>query len=132
MDYRKAIDEAMLYCATLPNLRCGLFIRTKVEYDIVRKLINDSYKNNFEMQPSHKGAGWTLTFTNGSVIYFMRFTNDANDGVCAPRLHMAYISEHIEQEVFNVIICPMMIPYQFRDIIKFIGTGECGNLKQTK
>lgn len=131
MDSRNAIDEAMLYCTTLPNLRCGLFICTEVEYDVVCELI-DGYKNNFEIKPSHKGAGWTLTFNNGSMIYIMRLTNDANDGVCAPRLHMVYISEHIEQEVFNVVVCPMLIPYQFRDVIKFIGIGECGNLKQTK
>ena len=50
MDYRKAIDEAMLYCTTLPNFRCGLFIRTEVEYDIVCDLIDDAYKNNFAMK----------------------------------------------------------------------------------
>ena len=93
MDYRNAIDEAMLYCTTLPNLRCGLFIRTEVEYDVVCELI-DEYKNNFAIKPSHKGAGWTLTFNNGSMIYIMRFENDTNDGLHAPRLHMAYISEH--------------------------------------
>lgn len=120
MDYRKAIDEAMLYCTTLPNLRCGLFIRTEVEYDVVCELI-DGYENNFKIKPSHNGAGWTLTFNNGSMIYIMRF---ANYGLHAPRLHIAYISEHIEQEVFNVIIYPMMIPYQFRDVIKVIGVGN--------
>lgn len=123
MDYRKAMDETMLYCTTLPNLRCGFFIRTEAEYDVVCELI-DEYNNKFEIKPSHKGAGWTLTFNNGSLIYIIRFENDANDGLHAPRLHMAYISEHIGQEVINIIIFPMMILYQFRDVIKVIGADK--------
>ena len=124
MDYCKAIDEAMLYCTTLPNLRCGLFIRTEVEYDIMCDLIDDAYKNNFEMKPLHKGTGFVLTFNNGSTIYFMHSLNDVNDGVCAPRLHMAYISEHIQKEVIDTIISPMMIPYQLIDVVKVIGAGK--------
>lgn len=40
MDYRKAIDEAMLYCTMLPEFRCGIFVRTEAEYDAVCEFID--------------------------------------------------------------------------------------------
>lgn len=131
MDYRKAMDEAILLCTILPNLRCGLFIRTEAEYDVVCELI-DECSSNVEIKLLSKEFGWVLTFARDSMIYIICFSNDVHYGLHAPRLHVAYISENIEQEVCSVLIYPMMIPYQFRDNIKFIGTGECGNLKQTK
>ena len=117
INYRKAMDEAILLCTILPNLRCGLFIRTEAEYDVMCELI-DECSSNVEIQLSSKEFGWVLTFARDSMIYIMCFSNDVNYGLHAPRLHVAYISENIEQEVY-----PMMIPYQSRDVIKVIGVG---------
>ena len=125
MDYRNAIDEAMLYCTTLPNLRCGLFVHTEGEYNYVCAMIE--YDSNFTIKPVCIGTGVVLTFDNGSVMYIICLL-DA--GFCAPRLHMVYITEHIEQEVIDTVIRPMIIPYQFRDVIKVIGTGSC-NVDET-
>lgn len=127
MNYRKAMDEAIFLCTALPNLRCGLFIRTEAEYDVVCELI-DECSSNVEIKLSSKEFGWVLTFACGSMIYIMCcsimcFSNDVNYGLHAPRLHVAYISENIEQEVCSVLIYPMMIPYQSRDVIKVIGVG---------
>ena len=124
MDYRKAIDEAILYCTTLPNFRSGLFIYTEAESDVVYELIDDRYKNNFEIKPLSIGTGWVLTFDNDSVIYIIHYSNDANNLIHAPRLHMVYISGNIRQEVFAVLIRPMITPYQIRDSIRVIGIGE--------
>lgn len=127
MDYRKAIDEAMSYCITLPYFRCGLFICTEGEYNYVCAMIE--YDSNFTIEPAYIGTGAILTFDNGSVMHIICLPEV---GFCAQRLHMVYVTEYIEQEVIDTVIRPMVIPYQFRDVIKIIGAKNKRKMNTNK
>lgn len=119
MDYRKAIDEAMLYCTMLPEFRCGIFVRTEAEYDAVCEFIDKKTLYCIKTLGHKRFCAWI--FKNASILSIVYLPNE---GYHASRINMAYLSESIAQDVISTIISPMIIPYQFRGVMKVIGADN--------
>lgn len=110
MDLIEALQKQMNFCEMKNNYRCGIYITTEANKDIVMKVIDNllpAINRNVEVRNNQCES--LVKYPNGSIIRILRANNNAR----AQRFNGAIIDSniyHINQEIINMIILPCLIP----------------------
>ena len=103
----KALQKQILFCEGEYNYRCGVYVATEENKDIVMKIFNDIYPltdREIEIRNNHYES--FIEYPNGNVIRIMQ----PSSSVRGQRFNGVIIDSNINQEVINTIILPRLMP----------------------
>lgn len=103
----EALQEQILFCEGEYNYRCGVYVATEENKDIVMKIFNDLYPlRDREIEVRNNNHESFIGYPNGNVIRIMQ----PSSSVRGQRFNGVIIDSNINQEVINTIILPHLMP----------------------
>ena len=103
----KALQEQMHFCEREHNYKCGVYITTEDNRDIVMKVINNLLPVvGREVEIRNNSCESFIRYPNGNMIRIVR----ANSSARGQRFNGVIIDSNIHQEVINTIILPCLTP----------------------
>lgn len=101
----QALEKQIEFCERYERYKCGVFVRTKEQREIVRKCISTLLldQNNTQL----RNSAWKLGcyWNNGSCIEVL----SVNDSVRGHKFNGVIIENEIERDVVNFLIRPYLM-----------------------
>ena len=101
----QALEKQIEFCERYERYKCGVFVRTKEQREIVRKCISTLLldQNNTQL----RNSAWKLGcyWNNGSCIEVL----PVNDSVRGHKFNGVIIENEIERDVVNSLIRPYLM-----------------------
>lgn len=108
----EALQEQMRFCGREHNYKCGVYITTEANKDIVMKVLNNLFPVvGREVEIRNNQCESFVRYPNGNMIRIVR----ANSGARRQRFNGVIIDSNISQECINTIILPCLIPLRLED-----------------
>ena len=108
----KALQEQMRFCERKYNYKCGVYITTEVNKDIVMKVLNNLFPSvGREVEIRNNNCESFVRYPNGNMIRIVR----ANSGARGQRFNGVVIDSNIKQEVIDTIISPCLMPLRLEN-----------------
>lgn len=103
----EALQEQMRFCEREYNYKCGVYVTTELNRDIVMKVIGNMLPAiGREVEIRNNNCESFVRYPNGNMIRIMR----ANSSARGQRFNGVIIDSNIHQEVIDTIILPCLIP----------------------
>lgn len=112
MNLVEALRNQMGFCETERNYRCGVYITTEVNKDIVMKVLNNLLTiTNGNVEVRNNSYESFIRYSNGNMIRILQ----ANSSVRGQRYNGIIIDSNINQETIDTIILPCLIPLRLEN-----------------
>lgn len=108
----EALQEQMKFCEREHNYKCGVYITTEANKDIVMKVIDNMLPAiGREVEIRNSQCESFIRYPNGNMIRIVR----ANSGARGQRFNGVIIDSNVHQECINTIILPCLMPLKLED-----------------
>ena len=108
----EALQEQMRFCEREYNYKCGIYITTEANKDIVMKVIDNMLPAiGREVEIRNSQCESFIRYPNGNMIRIVR----ANSGARGQRFNGVIIDSNVHQECINTIILPCLMPLKLED-----------------
>ena len=108
----EALQEQMRFCEREYNYKCGIYITTELNRDIVMKAIDNMLPAiGREVEIRNNQCESFIRYPNGNMIRIVR----ANSGARGQRFNGVIIDSNVPQECINTIILPCLMPLKLED-----------------
>ena len=108
----EALQEQMRFCEREYNYKCGIYITTEANKDIVMKVIDNMFPAiGREVEIRNSQCESSVRYPNGNIIRIVR----ANSGARGQRFNGVIIDSNVHQECINTIILPCLMPLKLED-----------------
>lgn len=108
----EALQEQMRFCEREYNYKCGVYITTELNRDIVMKVIDNMLPAiGREVEIRNNQYESFVRYPNGNIIRIVR----ANSGARGQRFNGVIIDSNVRQECINTIILPCLMPLKLED-----------------
>ena len=108
----EALQEQMRFCESEHNYKCGVYITTELNRDIVMKVIDNMLPAiGREVEIRNNQCESFVRYPNGNMIRIVR----ANSGARGQRFNGVIIDSNVHQECINTIILPCLMPLKLED-----------------
>ena len=108
----EALQEQMRFCEREYNYKCGIYITTEANKDIVMKVIDNMLPAiGREVEIRNSQCESFIRYPNGNMIRVVR----ANSGARGQRFNGVIIDSNVHQECINTIILPCLMPLKLED-----------------
>lgn len=108
----EALQEQMRFCEREYNYKCGIYITTETNKDIVMKVIDNMLPAiGREVEIRNSQCESSVRYPNGNIIRIVR----ANSGARGQRFNGVIIDSNVHQECINTIILPCLLPLKLED-----------------
>lgn len=108
----EALQEQMHFCEREHNYKCGVYITTEVNKDIVMKVINNLLPIiNREVEVRNNNCESLIKYPNGNLIRIVR----ANNAARGQRFNGIIVDSNVRKEVIDTIILPHLIPLRLEN-----------------
>lgn len=108
----EALQEQMRFCEREYNYKCGIYITTEANKDIVMKVIDNMLPAiGREVEIRNSQCESSVRYPNGNIIRIVR----ANSGARGQRFNGVIIDSNVHQECINTIILPCLMPLKLED-----------------
>lgn len=112
MNLIKALQEQIHFCEREHNYKCGVYITTEANKDIVMKVLNNLFPVvGREVEIRNNNCEAFVKYPNGNMIRIVR----ANSGARGQRFNGVIIDSNVSQECVNTIILPCLMPLKLED-----------------
>ena len=102
----------MRFCEREYNYKCGIYITTELNRDIVMKAIDNMLPAiGREVEIRNNQCESFIRYPNGNMIRIVR----ANSGARGQRFNGVIIDSNVPQECINTIILPCLMPLKLED-----------------
>ena len=107
-----ALQEQMRFCEREYNYKCGIYITTEVNKDIVMKVINNLLPIiNREVEVRNNNCESLIKYPNGNLIRIVRANNTAR----GQRFNGIIVDSNVRKEVIDTVILPHLIPLRLEN-----------------
>ena len=100
----QALEKQIEFCNQFTRYKCGVFVRTKEQREIVTKCISNLLSSSAQVQHRASNHETRFWWENGSVITVLQ----ANDYVRGHKFNGAIIDGEIDRDVANYSIMPYL------------------------
>ncbi len=100
MNLVQALEKQIEFCEQYTKYKCGVFVRTKEQYEIVMKCISNLLLNRSNTQLKNYGCYWN----NGNCIEVLPL----NNSVRGYKFNAAIIENEIDRDTVNSLIMPYL------------------------
>lgn len=108
----EALQEQMRFCEREYNYKCGVYVTTELNRDIVMKVIDNMLPAiGREVEIRNSQCESFIRYPNGNMIKIVR----ANSGARGQRFNGVIIDSNVHQECINTIILPCLMPLKLED-----------------
>lgn len=112
MNLIEALQEQMRFCEREYNYKCGIYITTETNKDIVMKVIDNMLPAiGREVEIRNSQCESFIRYPNGNMIRVVR----ANSCARGQRFNGVIIDSNVHQECINTIILPCLMPLKLED-----------------
>lgn len=102
----------MRFCEREYNYKCGVYITTETNKNIVMKVLNNLFPVvGREVEIRNNNCEAFVRYPNGNMIRIVR----ANSGARGQRFNGVIIDSNVPQECINTIILPCLMPLKLED-----------------
>ena len=98
----QALDKQIEFCNQFTRYKCGVFVRTKEQREIVMKCISNLLLDRSKIQLRNLGCYWN----NGNCIEVLPVNNDSVRG---HKFNGVIIENEIERDIVNFLIMPYLM-----------------------
>lgn len=112
MNLVEALQEQMRFCEREHNYKCGVYITTEVNKDIVMKVINNLLPIiNREVKVRNNNCESLIKYPNGNLIRIVRANNTAR----GQRFNGIIVDSNVRKEVIDTVILPHLMPLRLEN-----------------